>query len=67
MPTWRILFRQSIFRPCSLAVARVGNSMLANIAMMAMTTRSSISVKALEEFGFDNGRIRGNGLKRAMD
>jgi hypothetical protein len=39
----------------SLAVARAGNNIAAKIAMMAMTTRSSINVKALRI-----GRIRGD-------
>src|SRR3569833_1193015 len=39
-----VLFRQAIPSAFSLALAREGNNMAARMAMMAMTTRSSISV-----------------------
>jgi len=38
---------QTVFFAASLAWAKTGNRMAARIAMMAMTTSSSISVKAL--------------------
>lgn len=45
MASWRLLFMQII--PCAsfFELARVGSSSAAKIAMMAMTTRSSIKVK----------------------
>ena len=41
-----ILFKQVIFWAFDLALASAGSSRAARIAMMAITTRSSISVKA---------------------
>jgi len=46
MPSWRRLLRHLDRRACSLARPRAGRSMLARIAMMAITTSSSIRVKA---------------------
>src|SRR5262245_9776621 len=42
---WRRLLRHLIRLPFSLAALKAGNSMAARIAMMAMTTSSSMSVK----------------------
>src|SRR3954452_21292757 len=47
MPSCRILLRQPARRARSLAVARVGNNMAASMAIMAITTSSSIRVKAV--------------------
>src|SRR5439155_338935 len=43
---WRMLLRQEIRLALYLARVRVGSSSAARIAMMAMTTSNSISVKA---------------------
>ena len=40
-----MLLRHLAERPLSLALARAGNSSAAKIAMMAITTSNSISVK----------------------
>src|SRR6266511_695897 len=46
-PTCLKLFVQEIFRALSFALANAGRSKLAKIAMMAITTNSSMSVNAL--------------------
>src|SRR5437763_1317998 len=46
MPIWRVLEMQTVWRACSRAWAKTGKRMAARIAMMAMTTSSSMSVKA---------------------
>src|ERR1035438_7427540 len=45
MPICRRLFRQTVFWLFALALANAGNSNAARMAMMAMTTKSSIKVK----------------------
>jgi hypothetical protein len=45
IPNCRTLFRQYIARPLSLARPSTGNNRAARIAMMAITTNSSIKVK----------------------
>src|SRR6185437_8768451 len=44
--SWRSLFRQLAWVAFNFARASAGRSMAANIAMMAITTRSSMSVNA---------------------
>src|SRR5690606_4981716 len=44
-PTWRMLLMHLVCCALALALARAGSSMLARIAMIAITTRSSIRVK----------------------
>ena len=46
MPIWRWLLMQLMPNALDLALAKAGRSMPAKIAMMAMTTSSSISVNA---------------------
>src|ERR1019366_5953798 len=46
MPSWRRLLLQAMLLPDSLARASAGSSMAARIAMMAITTSSSIKVNA---------------------
>src|SRR5258706_10034924 len=46
IPIWRRLFRHWVLFPAALALLNAGNNMAAKMAMMAMTTRSSISVNA---------------------
>ena len=46
MPIWRTLEVQTVWRALSRACAKTGKRMAARIAMMAMTTSSSMSVKA---------------------
>jgi hypothetical protein len=45
IPSWRKSLRQEIRRPASLAPAKAGRSIPARMAIMAMTTNSSIRVK----------------------
>src|SRR5438045_8382212 len=45
MPSCRRLFTQAMRRPDSLALLKAGKSMPSRMAIMAMTTRSSIKVK----------------------
>src|SRR5260370_7058392 len=45
--TWLMLVRHWVRLACSLALARAGNSIAARMAMMAITTSSSINVNAL--------------------
>ena len=47
-PSCLALLRQEVFFAAALAWAKTGKRMAARIAMIAMTTRSSISVKALD-------------------
>src|SRR3974390_2597665 len=47
MPTCRQLLRQEMRLPFSLALVNAGRSIAARIAIMAITTRSSINVKPL--------------------
>src|SRR5579871_4450192 len=58
-PIWRQLFMQTVRFDFSLALARAGKSIAARIAMMAMTTRSSIRVKAPDNstMGFGSPRL----------
>src|ERR1041384_6278925 len=53
MPSWRMLLRQAVCLAFDLARASAGNSIPARIAMMAMTTSNSMSVKpkSLVDFG----------------
>src|SRR5438067_2451922 len=51
MPSWRRLLRQAACWALALARARAGNSIAARIAMIAITTRSSIKVKAARRRG----------------
>src|SRR5882724_2986316 len=44
--SWRLLLTQAVRLAFSFALAKAGNNNPARIAMMAMTTRSSIKVKA---------------------
>src|SRR5260221_5135092 len=46
MPIWWRFERQAALRPASLAAARAGSRRAARMAMMAMTTSSSIRVNA---------------------
>jgi len=46
MPTCRILLMQPVCLAFCFALARAGNSIAARIAMMAITTKSSIKVNA---------------------
>src|SRR5207237_1279936 len=52
---WRVFERQLVCRALSRAWAKTGNRMAASIAMMAITTRSSISVNPLRR---RDGRAR---------
>src|SRR3989442_3592537 len=45
MPTWRMLLVQVVLRACSRACAKTGKRIAAKMAIMAITTSSSISVK----------------------
>ncbi len=49
MPHWRMLLEQSALFAENLARDKAGNSIAARIAIMAMTTSSSISVKPTAE------------------
>ena len=46
MPIWRVLLMQEVRMARSFALPKAGSSMAAKIAMMAMTTSSSIKVNA---------------------
>ena len=46
IPIWRVLLMQEIRIARSFALLKAGNNIAAKIAMMAMTTNSSIKVKA---------------------
>jgi hypothetical protein len=46
---WRILLKQAVFCAVSFAAVKTGNSIAARIAMIAMTTSSSISVKPFND------------------
>src|SRR5437016_6210649 len=48
--SWRRLFRQAVVCPLALAWANAGKSRDARMAIMAITTRSSIRVKAWPGF-----------------
>jgi uncharacterized membrane protein len=48
---------QKVFCAAILAFAKAGNSMAARMAMMAMTTNSSIKVNPFFRFGFSNAVI----------
>src|SRR5579872_4131102 len=52
MPNWRRLLRQDICLAFSLARASVGSSIAARMAIMAMTTSSSIKVNAHRSLWF---------------
>src|SRR6185369_10959954 len=52
-PSWRRLERQAVREAFILALERAGSSMAARMAMMAMTTSSSIRVKARLEWRRD--------------
>ena len=47
MPIWRRLLRHTVARPDSFARLNAGSSSAARMAMIAITTSSSISVNAL--------------------
>ena len=47
MPIWLPLLRQAVFLAAAFACAKTGNRIAARIAMIAITTRSSISVNAV--------------------
>src|SRR6267142_866546 len=49
MPHWRRLLTQTVRSECALAFVRAGSSKAARIAMIEMTTNSSISVNAPEQ------------------
>src|SRR3954470_17944184 len=49
-PTCLLLDRQEVWRAFSRACAKTGKRMAARIAIMAMTTSSSMSVKPLRTF-----------------
>ena len=55
---WRILLRQAARRVCSLALLNAGNNSDARMAIMAMTTSSSMSVKPRECGGGENSGER---------
>ena len=50
IPIWCILLRQAVRFAFALARASAGRSSAAKIAMMAITTNNSMSVKARESF-----------------
>src|SRR2546425_558729 len=52
MPIWRKLFRQAVCLALALALASAGNNIPARMAMMAMTTSNSMSVKPKSSFDF---------------
>src|SRR5262245_7638144 len=56
MPMERWLERHTVARPAALALPRDGSRIPISKAMMAITTRSSMSVKA---FGGGSGPVRG--------
>src|SRR5947207_5020271 len=58
MMNWRILLRQAARRACSLALLNAGNNSEARMAIMAMTTSSSMSVKPRECGGGENSGER---------
>src|SRR5438477_9936185 len=58
MMNWRILLRQAARRVCSLALLNAGNNSDARMAIMAMTTSSSMSVKPRECGGGENSGER---------
>src|SRR4051812_16754559 len=62
MPIWRRLLRQAMRLALDFARERAGRSMPARIAMMAMTTRRSMSVKPRWE-GRDFMSMRGYRLR----
>src|SRR5262249_1073691 len=64
-PVWRRFDTQLIMCAFRLAFDRAGNNMAARIAMMAMTTSSSIKVKAFRpaKTGDRGGSFRGERLK----
>jgi hypothetical protein len=49
IPSWRMLERHVACRAFSRACEKTGNSIAARMAIMAITTRSSMRVKALLE------------------
>jgi hypothetical protein len=53
LPSWFILDWQWLARAASLALAKTGNSIAARMAMIAITTSSSIRVKPLRPFILD--------------
>src|ERR1700680_4405068 len=56
LPSWFMLERQLVWRALSRAWAKTGKRIAARMAMMAMTTSSSMSVKAR--------RVRGRGVMK---
>src|ERR1041384_363632 len=56
MPIWRRLFRQPVCLALALALAKAGRSMPARIAMIAITTSSSMRVNA-HRAGIRLGRV----------
>src|SRR5262245_26415404 len=65
IPIWRRLFLQLTERAASLARLRTGNSSAARIAMMAMTTSSSIKVNAIL-LPFSTQRRRERGVSQSQ-
>src|SRR5258707_8647668 len=59
---WLELFKQAICCAFCLALARAGNNIAAKMAMMAITTSSSIKVKPLAcgFWGLGEGRFQGS-------
>jgi hypothetical protein len=57
LPNWFMLLKQEVCRAFSLAAAKTGNKIAARIAMIAITTSSSIRVKARRDRG-DDGAAR---------
>src|SRR5437870_469335 len=51
MPSWRTLETHCVFRACSRARANTGKRIAARMAMIAITTSSSIRVKPRAERG----------------
>src|SRR5688572_24511193 len=55
VPSWRVLERQLVARALSRAWAKTGKRMAARMAMIAITTSSSISVKPRRRWGNSRG------------
>src|SRR5437867_217297 len=56
--SWRLLLTQAVRLAFSFALAKAGNNNPARIAMMAMTTRSSIKVNARSNLDPPGHRLR---------
>ena len=65
--SWRWLFRYAVMRARSLAVDKAGSNSAARIAMIAMTTSSSTSVKPqLDCREGDSGSLRSRSPPRKV-